>query len=120
MCIYINGIFFLIGLVFTSIYEHTHRHTYIPFLIHELPLVSLLRPLLLPFLLTCARLVQLALAEPELSSVHRARVELQPEHGVPVGRLGSPVVALDLQGAAERRERRQRESVNGNLSSRAE
>lgn len=35
-----------------------------------------------------------------------AGVELQPEHSVPVSSLGAPVVALDLQRAAEKRERR--------------
>lgn len=33
-----------------------------------------------------------------------AGVELQPEHSVSVRTLGSPVVAFDLQGAAERGE----------------
>lgn len=50
---------------------------------------------------TCAGVVQLPFAEPQLGAVHRARVELQPEHRVPVGGVHPPVVALDLQGAAE-------------------
>lgn len=36
-----------------------------------------------------------------------AGVELQPEHSVPVSSLGSPVVALDLQRAAEKEGERQ-------------
>lgn len=52
-------------------------------------------------MLTCAGFVQLPFAEPELRAVHRAGVELQPEHRVPVGGVHPSVVALDLQGAAE-------------------
>lgn len=55
---------------------------------------------------TCAGVVQLPFAEPQLGAVHRAGVELQPEHRVPVGSVHPPVVALDLQGAAETRGRR--------------
>lgn len=45
--------------------------------------------------------IQLPLAEPELGSVDGAGVELQPEHRVSVGALGSPVVAFHLKRAAE-------------------
>lgn len=55
---------------------------------------------------TCTGFVQLPFAEPELRAVHRAGVELQPEHRVPVGGVHPPVVALDLQGAAEAGRRR--------------
>lgn len=54
---------------------------------------------------TCTGFIQLPFAEPELRAVHRAGVELQPEHRVPVSGMHSPVVALDLQGAAETGER---------------
>lgn len=55
---------------------------------------------------TCISFIQLPFAKPELRSMDSAGVELQPEHSVPVSRLGAPVVALDLQRAAEKRERR--------------
>lgn len=53
---------------------------------------------------TCTSFIQLPFAEPQLRTVDGAGVELQPEHRVPVGSLDSPVVALDLQGAAEKAE----------------
>lgn len=56
---------------------------------------------------TCVRFIQLPFAKPELRSMDSAGVELQPEHSVPVSSLGAPVVALDLQRAAEKREQRQ-------------
>lgn len=52
---------------------------------------------------TSTSFVQLSFAKPELRSVDGARVELQPEHSVSVGALGSSVVAFDLQRAAARR-----------------
>lgn len=57
--------------------------------------------------LTNTSFIQLPFAEPKLGSVDGAGVELQPEHSVSVGSLGSPVVAFDLQRAAEKGEERQ-------------
>lgn len=56
---------------------------------------------------TSTSFVQLPFAKPELGSVDGAGVELQPEHSVSVSALGSPVVAFDLQRAAERAEETQ-------------
>lgn len=56
---------------------------------------------------TCAGFVQLPFAEPQLRAVHCAGVKLQPEHRVPVSSMHPPVVALDLQGAAETEGRRE-------------
>lgn len=60
---------------------------------------------------TCTGFVQLPFAEPKLRAVHRAGVELQPEHRVPVGAVHLPVVALDLQGAAEAGRRRGEQGI---------
>lgn len=51
--------------------------------------------------LTSARFIQLPFAKPQLGPVDGAGVELQSEYGVSVSTLGSPVVAFDLQRAAE-------------------
>lgn len=54
--------------------------------------------------LTSTSFIQLPFPKPELGSVDGAGVELQPEHSVSVSTLGSPVVAFDLQRAAEKEE----------------